>query len=149
MMLADHAQVSEGKLFISGGGWVVGGPGPIPCGVALLFHVPWQRTNQKTSFTVRLVDEDGQPVSQSGPLGPQPVQVAGQFEVGRPAGVKPGTDINVPVTFNTVLQLPPGKSFTWVLEIDGQAEDGWTLSFSTRDQGQPPQTPISPPGRVA
>src|SRR6202012_4382160 len=47
MMLADHAQVADGKLFISGGGWSVCGPGPVACGVAVLFHIPWQHTNEK------------------------------------------------------------------------------------------------------
>jgi len=57
MMLADHAQVADGKLFISGGGWSVCGPGPVACGVAVLFHIPWQRTNEKISFTLKLLDD--------------------------------------------------------------------------------------------
>jgi hypothetical protein len=51
----------------------------------------------------------------------------------RPAGLTPGSEINVPIAFNTVLQLPPGARFTWVLEIDGQADDEWRLSFATRE----------------
>ena len=87
MMLADHAQVAEGKLYISGGGWNVTGPGPVTSGVAMLFHIPWDRTNRKTTFTLRLVTADGHPVTQQGPIGEQPIEVGGQFEVGRPAGV--------------------------------------------------------------
>jgi len=30
MMLADYAQIADGKLFISGGGWSICGPGPTP-----------------------------------------------------------------------------------------------------------------------
>jgi hypothetical protein len=45
----------------------------------------------------------------------------------------PGTEINVPIAFNTVLQLPAGARFSWVLEIDGQAEEDWQLSFATRE----------------
>jgi hypothetical protein len=133
MMLADHAQVSDGKLFIAGGGWSSAGPGPIPCGIALLFHVPWQRTNERTIFTLRLLDEDGRAVATPEPGGTQPIQAGGQIEAGRPAGLAPGTEINVPVAFNTVLQLPPGQRFTWVLEIDGQADEGWRISFATRE----------------
>ena len=138
MMLADHAQVAEGKLFISGGGWSLSGPGPVTCGVALLFHIPWERTNRKTTFKLGLIDADGHSVTQQGPIGEQPIEVSGQFEVGRPAGVPPGTEINVPITINTVaLQLSPGKQFTWVLEVDGHADDDWRLSFATRSL--PPQ----------
>ena len=56
MMLADHAQVADGKLFISGGGWSACPPGPTPCAVAVIFHVPWQETDEKVSFTLRLVE---------------------------------------------------------------------------------------------
>ncbi len=48
MMLADHAQIADGKLFISGGGWSTCGPGPSPCAVVAIFHVPWQETNEKS-----------------------------------------------------------------------------------------------------
>jgi hypothetical protein len=132
MMLADHAQVAEGKLFISGGGWSSCAAGPTPCAVAVLFHVPWQHTNEMIKFTLRLIDEDGHQVIQSGSHGPQPVQVNGQFEAGRPPGMTPGSEIGVPMTFGSVLHLPAGRRYTWVLEVDGHGEDDWRLSFATR-----------------
>jgi hypothetical protein len=141
MMLADHAQVADGKLYISGGGWSLTGPGPVTSGLALLFHIPWDRTNVKTSFTLQLVDSDGHPVTQIGPLGEQPVQITGQFEVGRPAGVTPGAEITAPIAINTVLQLPPGQRYTWVLAIDGHSKDDWRLSFATRSLPQMPGLP--------
>jgi hypothetical protein len=141
MMLADHAQVAEGKLYISGGGWNLTGPGPVTSGVALLFLVPWDRTNVKTSFELRLEDPDGHPVMQVGPLGEQPVRINGQFEVGRPAGAIPGTDINAPIAINTTLQLQPEQRYTWVLEVDGRSEDDWRVSFSTRAVPPVPGTP--------
>jgi hypothetical protein len=145
MMLADHAEVAEGKLFIAGAGWFVAGPGPITSGVALLFHIPWERTNRRITFSLRLVDADGHPVIQPGPLGEQPIQMGGQFEVGRPAGIPHGSEINVPIAVNTVLQLTPGKQFTWVLEVDGHADEDWRLSFMTRELPEMPQLPPAPP----
>ena len=62
MMLADYAQIADGKLFISGGGWSTCGPGPTPCAVIAIFHVPWQETDEKVSFALRLIDEDGRGV---------------------------------------------------------------------------------------
>ena len=145
MMLADHAQVADGKLFISGGGWTICGPGPTPASVAVIFHVPWQDTNEKISFSLRLVDEDGHPVAQSGPNGMQPIQAGGQFEAGRPPGVAPGTEISVPMSFNIILQLPPGGRYTWILDVNGEEDEAWRLSFVTR---QPPATsgPSAIPG---
>lgn len=53
MMLADCAQIADGKLFISGGGWSTCGPGPTPCAVVAVFHVPWQETDEKVSLLAR------------------------------------------------------------------------------------------------
>jgi hypothetical protein len=133
MMLADHAQVSDGKLFIAGGGWSLAGPGPIPCGIALLFHVPWQQTNERTAFMLRLLDEDGRPFPGPDMPGEPSIEAGGQIEAGRPAGMAPGAEINVPVAFNTVLQLPPGRRFTWVLEVNGRTDEAGRVSFATRE----------------
>jgi hypothetical protein len=132
MMLADHAQVADGKLFISGAGWSTCGPGPSPCAVAVLFQVPWEQTDQNVSFTLSLIDEDGRGVHQPGPQSALPVQVNGRFEARRAPGMAPGTEINVPMCFNIVLQLDPGRGYTWVLEIGGYTDDAWRLSFATR-----------------
>lgn len=136
MMLADHAQVADGKLFISGGGWTACGPGPSPCAVAVLFHVPWQETDEKVAFSLRLVDEDGRPVFQPGAEDGLPVQVNGHFNARRRPGMAPGTEVNVPMTFNLVLHLEPGVRYSWVLDVDGYADDSWQVSFETR-QAQP------------
>ena len=107
MMLADYAQIADGKLFISGGGWSTCGPGPTPCAVVAIFHVPWQETDEKVSFALRLIDEDGRAVMQPGATDGMPVQVNGHFEARRQPGMTPGTDINVPMSFNIVLHLTP------------------------------------------
>jgi hypothetical protein len=136
MMLCDHAQVAEGKLYISGGGWSVTGPGPAPSAVALKIDVPWDRTNRRVSMLLRLLDEDGQPVTQEGRTGPEPVQFGGEFEVGRPPGLKAGAPIDVPLAMNVPpLQLAPGRRFTWELQLDGVTHPDWQLSFSTRPAG--------------
>jgi hypothetical protein len=137
MMLADHAQVADGKLFISGAGWSMGSPGGLNSAIALLFGIGWEHTNERTTFVLRLLDADGHQVATPGPDGAQPIQVGGTFEVGRPPGVLPGSEINVPFAINTgTLQLPPGQQFTWILEVDGRTEADWRLSFATRPAGQ-------------
>jgi hypothetical protein len=132
MMLADYAQIADGKLFISGGGWTTCGPGPTPCAVVAIFHVPWDETDQKVNFMLRLVDEDGHGVMQPGNTDNMPVQVAGAFEARRQPGMTPGTDINVPMSFNIVLHLPPSGRYTWLIEVDGQTDESWSLPFETR-----------------
>ena len=132
MMLADHAQAADGKLFISGGGWSACGPGATPCAVAVIFHVPWQETGEKVSFSLRLVDEDGHGVMQPGAEDGLPVGVNGHFEARRPHGMTPGTEINVPMSFNVVLHLAPDTRYNWVLDVNGYTDDSWQLSFETR-----------------
>jgi hypothetical protein len=136
LMLADHAQIADGKLFISGGGWTACQPGAAPCAVAVIFHVPWQETDKKVSFSLRLIDEDGNQVSQPGATDGMPVMVNGSFESRRPPGFTPGSEINVPTCFNIVLHLEPSKRYSWVLDADGQTDDAWRLSFETRASAQ-------------
>jgi hypothetical protein len=135
MMLCDHAQVADQKLYISGGGWSITSTPTPPAGVALLLQVPWGETNRKIPFALRLVTEDGEPVIQPAPPAgqPLPVEVAGEIEVGRPAGLPQGTMIDAPLAINyRELLLEPGKRYVWELELDGQKHDDWRLAFLTR-----------------
>lgn len=128
MLLADHAQVADGKLFVSGGGWNLASPGRLSCGVGLIFHVPRRDAARTIRFVVRLLTEAGEPVSHQGPLGEAPLEAAGEFEVGVPLHAAPGDDLNMPVAFNAHLNLTPG-SYVWQVEIDGRADKDWTLHF--------------------
>lgn len=139
MLLCDHAAVSEGKLYINGGGWSITGPGAVSMGIAILISVPWDRANTPVQFQLRLVQEDGAPVMQEGPLGPAPVELSGEFEVGRPAGLRRGSPLDVPLAINLPpLPLTPGQRFSWELSIEGEdTSDDWHLAFTTREM--PPQ----------
>ena len=132
MMLADHAQALEGKLYIMGGGWTWTGP-PSPSAIALLFEIPWDRANEQLEFRLDLLDEDGQPVMVDTPDGEVPLWVGGGFEVTRPLGHKRGTPVNFPVAINLPPQdLPPGSRYEWRLTLDGENHEDWRLAFSTR-----------------
>jgi hypothetical protein len=133
MLLCDHVAVAEGKLYISGGGWTITGPAPVPTGIAVILGVPWDRANVQIQFTLRLLQEDGQPVLQEGPVGPTPLEIGGQFEVGRPPGVRPGSPLDVPLAINMgPLLLQPNSRFSWELMVDGETHADWHLAFSTR-----------------
>lgn len=133
MLLADHAQAADGKLNIIGGGWTITGPQPSPFAIALLFDVPWDRTNEQHHFRLELLDQDGHPVIVPTPDGDQPLFIEGSFEVGRPPGLKRGTPIAVPTAFNMGPQpLPPGGRYEWRLTVDGESKEDWRLPFSTR-----------------
>jgi hypothetical protein len=133
MLLADAAQVADGKLYLLGGGVQMIGPQPQPVALGLLIHVPWDRSNVKHDWKLELLDEDGVPVLHN----EVPVVVAGQFEAGRPAGWPPGTPLLVPLAINfSALPVQPGRRYSWRLAVDDTTEPDWQVSFSVK----PPPT---------
>ncbi|MFO7571878.1 MAG: hypothetical protein R6W48_04665 [Gaiellaceae bacterium] len=137
LMLADYAVVSDGKLTVVGGGWSQTGPEPASFGIGLLIQVPWDQANTVHSFSVELLDADGASVAFETEDGEeQPVAFGGDFEVGRPPGLKPGTPLDFPVAVNsTPLPLEPGR-YEWRLTIDGDGREDWSLPFTVRsDEG--------------
>lgn len=141
MLLCDHVQAAEGKLYINGGGVVVNTPGA-PLSIALLIGVPWPQTNRRHHWKLFLVTADGEPVSVATPVGEQTVVVEADFEMGRPVGVPSGTELPLPIAINFgPLGLPPASQFEWRLEIDGTSEDHWRLSFFTPAADGTPGSP--------
>ncbi len=133
LLLADSAQAVDGKLYILGGGWSVTGPEPTPMAIALKLEVPWDETNRKHAWRLELIDSDGRPVEAAGGAEGRPIEIGGEFEVGRPAGVKPGTPIDLPLAINlSALPLEPDGRYVWKLWIDGRTDEDWQLAFSTR-----------------
>jgi len=133
MILADYAQAADGKLNVIGAGWSITGPGPAPFAIALDIKVPWDQTNMRHTMRLELVDADGSPVLVPTADGEQPLYVESTFEVGRPAGLKPGTPIDVPIAMNfPAMPLPRGGRFEWRLSIDGETHGDWRVAFSTR-----------------
>jgi len=134
LLLADYAVVSDGKLTIVGGGWSQTGPDASSFGIALLIQVPWDQANTVHSFSVELLDADGAAVVVEGDDGEQAVAFGGEFEVGRPPGIKPGTPLDFPVAVNsTPLPLEAGR-YEWRLTIDGASRADWTLPFTVRSE---------------
>src|SRR5437667_125737 len=83
-----------------------------------LFDGPWDESGRAHHFDLRLLDGDGQPVT---PIGADaPVAVGGDFEVGRPPGLREGSMLRMPfaISFGPVA-LPAGQRFVWQLEVDG------------------------------
>lgn len=126
MLMADAAQVADGKLFILGGGLRVLPPRPHPVAIALLVQVPWDRANLPHDWKLELLDEDGMPVFADG----RPVLIAGQLEAGRPAGWPPGTPLQVPLAINfNAVPVRPGGAYSWRLAVNDTSEPSWRVAF--------------------
>ncbi len=129
MLLCDHAQVADGKLFINGGGISrFQGPGlPPSTSIALLLLVPWESTNEPIQLELHLLTEDGQVVVDNAGVRRS---IAAQIEVGRPPGVERGIPMEVPLALLVGgVYLPPGR-YTWQLNINGTTHEAWQTSFS-------------------
>ncbi len=129
VLMCDAVQVSDGKLFILGGGLGAIGPRPQNIAVAVRIAVPWDQANVKHNWRLDLLDEDGHPVE----VNDKVVSIAGQFEAGRPAGLAPGTPLWVPLGINFgAIPLPTGRRFTWKLAINDMSNDTWDATFAVR-----------------
>ncbi|HEY1825182.1 MAG TPA: hypothetical protein VGG21_04385 [Acidimicrobiales bacterium] len=147
MLLADSAQVADGKLYILGGGWSVVGPDPMPMAVALKVSVDSHEFNVAHHWELFLEDADGKQVSFETPEGPHFIEVRGDFSTAPPADLPPGTPVEVPIAVNFgPIPLLGNARYTWRAVIDGETLPGALVSFTTRparvevdeqaDQGQ-------------
>jgi hypothetical protein len=135
LMIADFARVANGKLDVIGGGWsMMNAQGPFGFFVAALFQIPWDQTNAKHTFKLELLDADGQGVPI--PSG-ETVRAQGEFEVGRPAGLRPGTPVDAPlvVPFGP-LELEEGR-YELRLTIDDETKEDWFVAFTVRHATTP------------
>ena len=133
MLLADSAQVADGKLYILGGGWSLTGPEPSPSAVAIKLEVGWNEIGREHHWELFLEDADGRAVLVETPEGMQPVEIRGELTVGMPEGIIEGTPVDVPMAINLgPLPLNPGTRFTWRFVVNGEPLPGGSLSFTTR-----------------
>jgi hypothetical protein len=107
-----------------GGGWTrIAANTPAPQGLGVIAHVPYDLTNHVFQLEIRLVDSDGQAVS----FGDGPVVAGGEFEIGRPPGIKPGETLTVPLAFRfNGLAHPPG-TYVWECTVDGEVAARWAF----------------------
>lgn len=123
LILADSAQVVGNKLYLIGGGWDVltintGFPVQHRMAIAASFRIPWGETNQKHNSQIELRTEDGQRI----------LQIEGQFEVGRPPGIKLGQDQRM--QFAADLAVPIAKPGTYVFAARLEGHEEATTSFN-------------------
>jgi hypothetical protein len=122
LILADHAEVLGGKLYLMGGGWDVFTAGAFPApkhaAIAVAFQVPWNETNQRHNVEIEIADQDGRSIAKMG----------GQLEVGRPAGIALGQAQRVPLVVEANLLFE--KPGTYVVTASIEGEEAGRVSFN-------------------
>lgn len=115
LILADGAQVAGEKLYVLGGGWTIVWGRDFPVShtgaLAVGMMVDWQETNHRHQMQVLLLSEDGAQVGE--PL------VTGDFEVGRPPGMAPGTSQRCMFAATLAFNLERPGRYEVVVRIDG------------------------------
>jgi hypothetical protein len=131
VMVADHAEAANGKLYINGGGVtdlqrpvVVGqAPPPTAFSIALSVYIPWGETNRPIPLKVTIEDEDGKK--------PFP-----DFTMPLVAGRPPQMPVGQGQYFHSGVQLvvpfPKPGGYRAVVTIDGD-RDTRTWAFRIHD----------------
>ena len=104
LTLANHAEVQNGLLYLSGAGWDTvtrsykegKKPRPQHFAIALSVLVPWMETNQPHRVVIRVEDEDGQD---------KLMEATANIEVGRPPGKVPGSDSRSPLVVTGIVHF--------------------------------------------
>jgi hypothetical protein len=132
LLLADAAVADpSGKLHMLGAGWSVTGSPTAPAAVAVFLKVPWDRANQQLPLSLFLCDADGRRVR----IEEREVGTEQQFEVGRPPGLAPGSNIDSAFQLSVgPLPLAPGR-YQWRLVV---GDDEAAVSFEVRSPGGQP-----------
>jgi hypothetical protein len=135
LLLSDFAEAINGKLYVMGGGWnVLFAPGePVSMSVAAVIAVPWDQTNRPHQLSLDLLTEDGAPVEIEG----QAISVSGEFELGRPPGIKPGSSLNAPFVWTFAGLTLEAGGYEWKLGIDGAPVGSRPFTVTTPPSGQP------------
>ncbi len=117
MLLCDASEAVNGKLYILGAGWTqIAFPNvPFSVSLAVLVEVPWTAANERHDLLLHLLTDDGQTVT----IQDNEVEAGGEFEVGRPTGMKAGSAINTPLSFRFDGIALAAGGYVFELSIDG------------------------------
>ena len=117
LLLADRAEVLNGKLYMMGGAWDrrhirdIGAPVSLTIVVGVL--VPWNLTNEPHLLRIRIEDEDGTPV---------PPEVEATINVGRPVNATQGQSFRATAVINNRWTMPRFGTYRVVASVAGHSE---------------------------
>jgi hypothetical protein len=133
LILADRAEVLNGKLYMMGGAWdhvfATNLEGSIPLHIACGVLIPYLETDDQHTLEVAFEDTDGTAVVPSFSLA---------FKTGRPPTLEKGAKMRLPLAFETRIKFPKFDAYTISATVDGRPETSRRLAFYVRDPRNPP-----------
>jgi hypothetical protein len=130
VMVADHAEVANNKLYVHGGAWTDipqptgpdGKPVVIHMGIAASVLVGWNETNRRFPLRISVMHEDGQIVA----------RIEAQIEAGRPPGIPAGSDLRSLIGISANLAFPRLGTYEIRTELNPEEEEHEVRTASFR-----------------
>ena len=118
LLLTDHSEAVNGKIYVLGGGWNMLGFPELPIqhsfGIAFGIDVAWDETNQPHTLRLEIQDPDGDRLGD---------ELEFQIETGRPPGAVHGQDQRIVLSLAATIEFSiPGPHA--VIIHDGEHEIG-------------------------
>jgi hypothetical protein len=118
LMLTDHSEVLNGKVYAMGGGWNMLRFAELPVehrfGIAFGVDVAWDETNRRHGLTLEIQGPDGERLGD---------ELSFEIETGRPAGSVAGQDQRVVISFDANASLVSAGPHAVVIRA-GESELG-------------------------
>ena len=115
LLLADHSESVNGKLYMNGGGWNVLNLPELPhewaFHIALGLDVGWDETNTHHELTVSVHDPDGVELGEA---------LEAEFEAGRPPGMPAGQEQRLVMSIGTAATFSTAGPHAAVVHADGE-----------------------------
>ena len=115
MLLADRAEVLNGKVYMMGGAWdrryINDIKAPIGLSIVIGVLVPWNLTNEPHSLEINIIDEDGNTI---------PPGTKATLNVGRPAYATKGQTFRATAVISNRWTLPKLGAYSVVATILGR-----------------------------
>lgn len=125
-MLADAAQVADGKLYLLGGAWEVyrcqSFPAQVPFGVALAFLIDQAELGKRFPISIVVADDGGVPIIP---------EIKGEIAAGAQPGTPPAAQHRSLLSFNGTFTIP--REGRYVVNVSGggsTVRTGFTAIFS-------------------
>lgn len=115
LLLTDHSEAVNGKVYVNGGGWNVLRFPELPqqwtFGIALGIDVGWDETNRPHDLLIRIEDPDGVQLGDA---------LEGNFETGRPPGMPAGQDQRLVMSVGTTANFGTPGPHAAVVQVNGE-----------------------------
>lgn len=132
MLLADHSEAVNGKLYMTGGGWNVLRLPELPHDwgfhISLGIDVGWDETNKRHSLHLNIQDPDGNELNEG---------FQAEFETGRPPGMPPGAEQRLVMSIGTAASFSTAGPHAVIVEVNG--EEIGRARFYLMEQAQGPE----------